>query len=83
MNIEVLDESGEWVAITGASVVSGPATNRYVVVVTDVPVWVRLNAANNLRMRIGGRETFRTVGLDRSGSTMSIECLVNPTPSPT
>ena len=60
MTIEYLS-NGNWVVLpnaTGQHVNS----NRYLVTITDVPIWVRLTALDGAPLRVNQREAFRVWG---------------------
>jgi hypothetical protein len=65
-----------WVPLTNATAAL-VESNRYLVTITKVASWVRLETLDGIRPRIdGSKETFRAWGTSKTGDTLVLDLLV-------
>jgi hypothetical protein len=74
MTVEYLRD-GNWAPVPNATAqhVGG---NRYLVTLTDVPIYVRLNAFDGAPLRVDGKETRTVWGSQRTNDVLVLDVLV-------
>jgi hypothetical protein len=74
MPVEIL-QSGQWVPVPDATE-QHVESNRYLVTITGLPIWVRLNALDGAPLRVAGHETFNVWGTRKTNDTLVLDVLV-------
>jgi hypothetical protein len=74
MPVEYLD-NGTWIPLDNATA-THVESNRYLVTLTGVPLWIRLTALDGAPLRVNGKEAFRAWGTRRTGDVLILDVLV-------
>lgn len=74
MPVEYL-HNGQWVTLANATA-RHVESNRYLVTITNVAMWIRLTALDGAPLRVNGLETFNVWGTSKVNDVLTLDVLV-------